>query len=90
MTPGKDWLAAVGPRLVWPRSIQYNTENFYSAGILGVAKFKAKIHQTENLSSEESLIRHQEIGKSTKEDTLGQKGAFSDVDGNKSGIQKSG
>ena len=30
--------------------------------------FKAKIHQTENLSPEESLIRHQEIRKSTDQE----------------------
>ena len=42
-------------------TIQYNTENFYSAGILGVAKFKGASSQ----KPEESHIRHQEIGKST-------------------------
>ena len=51
--------------------VQYSTENFYSAAIFGVAKFKgasSQIHQTENFSPEESLIRHQEIGKSTDEE----------------------
>ena len=42
---------------------------------------QAKNHKTENRSPEEGHIRHQEIGNHlTKEDTLGQKGAFLDVD----------
>ena len=50
----------------WPIRQQYITENFYRSGILGVAKFKSPSSQkpsNRKLKSEESHIRHQEIGK---------------------------
>ena len=73
---------------------KYNySKNFYSAGILGVAKFKAlqaKKHKTENICPEEAVFVIKRSGSQlTKEDSLRQKCEFLDVAENKSGIQRS-
>ena len=61
-------------------TIQYSTENLYSTGILGMAKFKGASSQ--KTITQKTYVQRKAIfvikrsgSQLTKEDTLGQKGA---------------